>query len=108
MPAIQQLRCARHQNREAAAKCVLCGKFFCRECVTEHDGRMLCAPCLRSESLPSSAKKKAWSRFPLRLFLAFCSVSLLWIVFYGAGKLLLTVPNRFHEGIMSPAEKIDP
>lgn len=108
MPAIQQLRCTRHQDREAAAKCVLCGKFFCRECVTEHGGRMLCAQCLRIESAQKSEKKKGWRRLPLRLFLASCSFLLLWIVFFGASKLLLTVPSRFHEGILPPAEKTKP
>ncbi len=40
-------RCFNHAGREAAARCPGCRRFYCRECVTEHDGRVLCAECLR-------------------------------------------------------------
>lgn len=29
------------------ARCPECRRFFCRECVTEHDDQLLCASCLR-------------------------------------------------------------
>ena len=29
-------RCSNHPGREAAVRCPECGRFFCRECVTEH------------------------------------------------------------------------
>ena len=29
--------------------------FYCRECITEHDGRMLCAACVRKQSLPRAS-----------------------------------------------------
>jgi hypothetical protein len=104
MPAIQQLRCTRHQEREAAARCVLCENFFCRECVTEHNGKMLCAKCLRIESAPRKTAPRTWHRIPLQIFLAFCSTALLWLIFYGASQLLLTIPDRFHQGILPPKE----
>ena len=39
-------RCFKHLSREAVARCPECSKFYCRECVTEHEGRMMCRSCL--------------------------------------------------------------
>lgn len=39
--------CFNHPERPAAARCPLCGVAFCRECVSEHNGRFLCASCLQ-------------------------------------------------------------
>ena len=39
-------RCAYHAMREAAARCPGCQRFFCRECISEHEDRVLCATCL--------------------------------------------------------------
>ena len=39
-------RCRNHADREAAARCPDCRRHFCRECVTEHEGRMVCAACI--------------------------------------------------------------
>ena len=41
--SIQQTRCLLHPVREAVARCKGCEEYFCRECVGEHDGEMLCA-----------------------------------------------------------------
>jgi len=108
MPAIQQLRCTRHKDREAAAKCISCGNFFCRECVTEHGGRMLCAKCLRIEAAPKEDRKRSWHQLPRQFFLALCATAFLWFMFYNAGKLLLTIPDRFHEGIIPPKTESAP
>ena len=43
---LSQQRCFNHTSREAVARCPECGRFFCRECITEHDDRVLCAVCL--------------------------------------------------------------
>ena len=48
MTALAHQRCFNHALREAAARCPGCGNFFCRECVTEHDDRVLCAACLET------------------------------------------------------------
>ena len=40
-------RCFNHAAREAVARCPACGHYFCRECITEHDDRVICAACLR-------------------------------------------------------------
>src|SRR5258708_26363061 len=41
-------RCFYHEFREAASRCPICSRYFCRECVTEHDNRVLCVECLKA------------------------------------------------------------
>ena len=36
-------RCFNHMLREAVACCPECRRYFCRECVTEHEDKVLCA-----------------------------------------------------------------
>ena len=47
--ALAERRCVLHPEREAAVRCVACQRYYCRECVTENSGRMLCAHCLRQD-----------------------------------------------------------
>jgi formylmethanofuran dehydrogenase subunit E len=49
-------RCQRHPGREAAARCPSCQQSFCRECITEHEGRMLCLACLTKRSQPATGR----------------------------------------------------
>jgi hypothetical protein len=97
-PLLVVSRCFNHAGREASARCIGCGRHFCRECVAEHDGRMICGACLRREA---EAKVAGSGRWPARVFLvARFSAALVvaWLVFYAAGRLLLQVPSEFHEG----------
>ena len=92
-------RCLLHPTREAAALCMGCGQPFCRECVTEHDLRMLCAGCLAKEAAALRAAPKKKRQFmPYALLQALCGLALLWITVYLAGRILLAVPSDFHEG----------
>jgi hypothetical protein len=50
-------RCSNHAARTAACRCPACHFFYCRECVTEHDGRMLCAACVRKQSLKGTSNR---------------------------------------------------
>ena len=95
-PDLTRKRCFFHTGREAVAVCLKCGQYFCRECITEHDGRVLCAGCLPDAG--SERKKK--NRFALlgKFLLFFGAVVLLWLSFYYLGQLLLTLPASFHEG----------
>ena len=43
-------RCFNHAGREAVARCPECSRYFCRECISEHRGRVVCAGCLASLS----------------------------------------------------------
>ena len=53
MTPLFQQRCLHHLSREAACRCPVCRSYFCRECVTEHDDRLVCAGCLKKMHAPS-------------------------------------------------------
>ena len=90
-------RCLNHATREAVARCPACGRFFCRECVTEHDDRMICAPCLRALARTPERTRARLARLAR---LGQCALGLLalWLFFYGVGRALLSIPSNFHEG----------
>jgi hypothetical protein len=92
-------RCFNHAQREAAARCPGCGRFFCRECVTEHQDQVLCAACLRARTTPSFTRRAG---FVLGLRVVQCLVGLLtgWLFFFLIGRLLVSMPDSFHEGTL--------
>jgi hypothetical protein len=97
MTAIAAQRCLHHASREAAGRCPECSRTFCRECITEHEGRIICADCLAKLTRPVAAKP----RRKLHLLPAAgvgSGVLSAWIFFYIIGKLLVALPNSFHEG----------
>jgi hypothetical protein len=53
---LRHARCLFHPLREAAARCPHCGGTFCRECVTDEEGKLACPPCLRRMALPPAPK----------------------------------------------------
>ena len=93
-------RCFNHATREAVARCPQCGRFFCRECVTEHDGRAICAGCLRQLAAGPGRRRSGLARVALRV--GQCAVGLVaaWFFFYLVGERLLTLPSSFHEGTL--------
>ncbi len=103
--SIAQERCFNHASREAVARCPECGRTFCRECISEHDDRVICAYCLRHLS------KKAGRRYRLvglvRFVQILMGVLLLWSSFYLLGKALLSIPSSFHELAIGQEESIE-
>src|SRR5215468_3888389 len=53
---LRHARCLFHPLREAAARCPHCGGTFCRECVTDEEGKLACPPCLRRLARPAAPK----------------------------------------------------
>jgi len=49
-------RCLFHPLREAAARCPHCRGTFCRECVTDEEGKLACPPCLRRMARPPAPR----------------------------------------------------
>ncbi|MDO8544316.1 MAG: hypothetical protein Q7S40_28075 [Opitutaceae bacterium] len=92
-------RCARHPTREAAARCPSCREFFCRECVVEHAGRLLCSVCL-GRATAAAEKRRERLAGVRRLTWTTTGVLVLWGVFYATGALLLKIPAEFHDGTM--------
>ena len=99
MSDLARERCFHHASREAVAKCLSCGRTFCRECVTEHEGRVICASCL--QALTSQEEKKTGRlTAPFRLIQFAFGFTGVWFVFYLVGRLLLLIPSSFHEGTL--------
>ncbi len=98
-PTITRAVCHNHPHREAAARCVSCGRSFCRECVTALDRRMMCAACYRERIEVAGRKKRDW--FLLSAAAQFVAgSSLLWLTMYFAGRILLAIPAGMHEGTL--------
>jgi hypothetical protein len=91
--------CLNHPVREAVARCPECKSYFCRECITEHDERVICAACLRKLVQPKVARRRSFAP-ALRIAAAFAGVLLMWMAFYWVGQALLLVPSSFHEGTL--------
>lgn len=91
----------RHAEREAVARCPSCGGFFCRECVVEHDGQLICSTCLALKA--EKAKANSVPRFAARLrenVALIGALLLLWFAFYELGVVLLRIPPELHDGTL--------
>jgi hypothetical protein len=106
MPTLTQQRCFNHFDREAAARCLECRQFFCRECVTEHDDRSICAACLGKLAKLPLTKRRGFVG-AVRLTQCAVGVLFLWFVFYLVGESLLAIPTSFHEGTLWQVHWLD-
>lgn len=92
-------KCRRHASREAAALCPECKNYFCRECVTEHDDKVICSDCLSRLNLAGHSSSSALS-WVFHGFWGFLGLFIVWLLFYGLGKFLVALPSSFHEGTL--------
>lgn len=95
--AVTRATCFYHPQREAAAKCVSCGRSYCRECVTPVDRRMMCATCFREKTGVKVKVKRDWFVLSFAVQLV-AGVTVLWLTSYFFGRVLLELPSAFHEG----------
>lgn len=107
MATLAARRCVQHPSREAVACCPHCRDFFCRECVVEHDGEVLCAACLAK--LPGAPATRAGGfagigRLAVTAFAAFA----VWLFFQLVGTTLVRIPPEYHEGTVWRAEAGNP
>lgn len=86
-----------HDVREAVARCPVCRRAYCRECVTEHEGRVVCASCLKSVLGTRGAHRRRFLRFAAAALPA-AGLLLAWIIFYGIGRALMLIPASVHDG----------
>jgi len=93
--ALRHQRCANHPSREASARCPSCGRFFCRECITEHDDKVLCASCLALLSKKEAALPAWWAWAP-RIALTVAAAALVFLLFLLLGDFLISIPSTFH------------
>lgn len=89
-------RCFHHASREAVGRCPSCSRFYCRECLNDHQGRLLCASCLRRLLQPPPQKQR-WLPPTGRVTAAFIGLLLVWLVFYALGAILISIPSDSHE-----------
>lgn len=106
MSSLAHQRCFNHSQREAAARCPECRQFFCRECITEHDDRVICAGCLKKEQTSAQTRRPV-IKVALRLFLCLITVIGLWFFFFSVGDMLLSLPTSFHEGSVWQTHTLD-
>jgi uncharacterized protein (DUF983 family) len=99
-------RCFNHAMREAAARCPECGRFFCRECITEHDDRVVCSACLKKLVRTPLTKRPAFVKI-LRLAQCVAALMLAWFFFFIIGESLLRIPTSFHEGTLWHVNRMD-
>lgn len=92
-------RCYNHMLREAVARCPECRRYFCRECVTEHEDKVLCAACLRNKTIAAVSGQSRLDRLALVVHFLLGGL-LLWVFFYYLGQILLSLPSSFHEGTL--------
>jgi hypothetical protein len=86
-------RCFHHPLREAAVQCPSCKRSFCRECVTEHAGRMICVACVAKLTGAVETASPSQARWVL---LSVAGILVAWLVFYYVGRTLARIPSEFH------------
>ena len=94
--ALLRERCRNHPAREAVARCPPCQRFYCRECVTEHDDRLVCAACLEKLGA-SSARRRSGRRVLAAAVEGLLGLALAFGLFYTAGRFLAEIPTTFNE-----------
>ena len=110
MGSLTLTRCFNHGQREAVARCPSCRRHYCRECVTEHDHKLLCASCIQALTSASDTREgKRWPVLPAVQLSA--ALFVLWISFYAIGQTLLLIPSEFHDfdaGFFEAIEEEEP
>lgn len=99
-------RCLNHAQREAVARCPHCGQFFCRECVTEHEDRVICEACLRKLARVPLLQRRGFAD-AVRVSQCLLGLVAAWFFFYLIGEGLLALPAKFHEATLWQANWYD-
>lgn len=90
---ILEQRCWNHEAREAVCRCPACRRSYCRECVSEHEGRLLCAACLR-QAAHAASTARGRLRGLRTLALTAAGLAITWGVFFAAAESLVTIAER--------------
>ena len=99
---LNRQQCVLHPERGAVARCPVCKRFYCRECITEHDGQVLCRRCLLRQVEDADKEQSfmdrhgAVLRITSRPLLAAAGVLLLWLIFVTIGSMLMRFPDSFY------------
>ncbi len=99
---LREQQCVLHPRRGAVARCPLCNCFYCHECITEHDGKVLCRRCLHQQTADTDKEISFLDRYGaivslfFKSFLAMIGLLLLWLIFITIGSMLIRLPNSFY------------
>jgi hypothetical protein len=99
MTALARQICLNHPHREAVARCVECARFFCRECIADHEGRLICASCLHKLAGAAVQVARTWPGAVRAVAKSLVGFTLAWLCFYNAGRALVQLPSTFHEDL---------
>ncbi|HKX60434.1 MAG TPA: rhomboid family protein [Verrucomicrobiae bacterium] len=99
-------RCFHHAGREAVARCPQCRSYFCRECITEHEDRVICASCLKKLARVPFTRRAGFVGV-LRVFQVMGGLLIAAGFFYWVGQTLLDLPSSFHDGTLWRGRWID-
>jgi hypothetical protein len=92
-------KCFNHPAREAVARCPECTRSFCRECVVEHEDRIICAGCLARIVAARAKVGRSVDLSPLwRGVAAIAGLFVAWFLFFTIGRSVLSVPDDYHAG----------
>ena len=105
-PSLAHQRCFNHAEREAVARCPECRRYFCRECITEHDDRIICAACLRKIARVPLTERRGFAGV-IRLSQCLFGLMVAWLFFYLIGETLLRLPDSFHEATLWQKSSFD-
>lgn len=90
--------CQNHPRREASARCIECTRYFCRECIAEHEGRlMICGSCLQKLARAGVKTARTWPGTLRALAKSVAGFTVAWLIFYTVGRALVQLPSTFHE-----------
>ena len=96
---LRHARCLFHPLREAAARCPHCGGTFCRECVTDEEGKLACPPCLRRLARPP-APKASLARLFREVLAGLTAFACLAAFFFGLLRWRMNTPEEhLHFGV---------
>lgn len=95
MTQFGQQRCFVHPSREAVSLCLDCHHAYCRECVVDHDGRLICAACLARLRAPLARGNRTLRKIVSAMSTAL-AILLCWILFYMFGRLLMMAEPARH------------
>ncbi|MEM6915966.1 MAG: rhomboid family protein [Verrucomicrobiota bacterium] len=91
--------CVIHPDRVAVARCPSCNQFFCAECITEHEGQMICAECLNRLSKVPEKRERRRIRIPIAAMTQWIFAALVvWLLFYLVAQTIGDMPDEFHDG----------
>lgn len=91
--SLRHARCLFHPLREAAARCPHCGGTFCRECVTDEEGKLACPPCLRRLARPP-APNASLGRLFREMLAGFAAFACLAALLFGLLRWRTNTPEQ--------------